>query len=127
MIHYFYLFLTCRVLDVNYCSRVTDTGIEWLILQSSDLRNTLHKLFFCCRSVTKKGTQMAVQHFSALQVIDNQNIFDVLVAVVKSAAIVSLPPQVLKFAFIRLNIRPAGLYRKGDLGLVLGFAVHVNN
>jgi hypothetical protein len=120
MIHYFYLFFKRRVLDVNYCSRVTDTGIEWLILQSSDLRNTLHELFISCRSVTKRGTQMAVQHFSALQVIENQKIFDVLVAVVKSAAIVSLPPQVLKFAFIRLNIRPAGLYRKGNLGLVVG-------
>ncbi|XP_046449042.1 uncharacterized protein LOC124197570 [Daphnia pulex] len=45
-----------RVLDVNYCSRVTDTGIEWLILQSSELNNTLRQLLIFCRSVTKKGT-----------------------------------------------------------------------
>jgi hypothetical protein len=119
----FYVFVIktkCRVLDVNYCSRVTDTGIEWLILQSSELRNTLQQLLISCRSVTKKGTKMALQHFSALQVIENRNIFDVLVEVVKSAARVQPQPQIVKFPFCCLKIRPLGLYRKGDLGLVLG-------
>ncbi|XP_046642665.1 uncharacterized protein LOC124327709 [Daphnia pulicaria] len=107
-----------RVLDVNYCSRVTDTGIEWLILQSSELRNTLRQLLISCRSVTKKGTKMAIQHFSALEFIENRNIFDVLVEVVKSAA--RIQPKIVKFPFLRLKMHPAALYRKGNFGLVVG-------
>jgi hypothetical protein len=70
--------------------------------------------------VTKKGTKMALQHFSALEFIENRNIFDVLVEVVKSAARVQSRPQIIKFPFLRLKIRPAGLYRKGNFGLVVG-------
>ncbi|XP_046449280.1 uncharacterized protein LOC124197778 isoform X2 [Daphnia pulex] len=113
---------SCLKIIGKWCKnlRVTDTGIEWLILQSSELRNTLQQLLISCRSVTKKGTKMALQHFPALQVIENRNIFDVLVEVVKSAARIQPQPQIVKFPFFRLRIRPLGLYRKGDLGLVLG-------
>ncbi len=102
---------------------MTDTGIELLILQSSELRNTLQQLLILCRSVTKKGTKIALQHFLALELIENRNIFDVLVEVVKSAAMVQpvqLVPQILNFCLLRLNIRPAGLYRKGNFELVIG-------
>jgi hypothetical protein len=99
---------------------VTDTGIEWLILQSSELHTTLQQLLIFCRSVTKKGTKMALQHFPALELIENQNIFDVLVEVVKSAARVQPQPQIVKFPFLRLKMHPAALYRKGNFGLVIG-------
>jgi hypothetical protein len=67
--------------------------------------------------VTKKGTKMALQHFSALQVIENRNIFDVLVEVVKSAARVQ--PKIVKLPLLRLKMHPAALYRKGNFGLVV--------
>jgi hypothetical protein len=61
---------------------------------------------------------MAIQHFSALEFIENRNIFDVLVEVVKSAA--RIQPKIVKFPFLRLKMHPAALYRKGNFGLVVG-------
>jgi bacterioferritin-associated ferredoxin len=99
-------------LDINFCSRVTDTGIELLIFQSksTQLCKTLQKLFISCRGVTKKGIKMAVNHFSALQVLEDLKIFDVLVDVVQSSAKVQRQPQSFNFSFTRLEIRPAIVY-----------------
>jgi hypothetical protein len=68
---------------------------------------------------------MAVIHFSALKVLENLKIFDVLVDVVQSSAKVQRQPQSFNFSFTRLEIRPASLYRSGNLGLVLGYCLFV--
>jgi hypothetical protein len=109
-----------RILDVNSCSKLTDTGIEWLVLKPTELGKTLQELLVTCAAVTKRGIKMALQNFPALQVVENDNIFDALLEeVVQSSSLAQ--PHISNTSFARLTILPAGEYRNGQLELVMQY------
>jgi hypothetical protein len=95
------------VLNVHDCNRLTGTGIEWLVLKPNELCKTLQELLVTCPAVTKRGIKMALQNCPALQIVENEYTFDVLVEEAQSAA----QAQPHKFtSFAHLYIRPAGVY-----------------
>jgi hypothetical protein len=104
---------------------VSDIGVEWLVNQSSpELSKTLRELLIACPDVTKKGIQMAIQHFSALQVVESVHIFEVLVEVLQSAALAQNPPQILNVSFTRLKITidaSRELFKSSNFELVMKF------
>jgi hypothetical protein len=114
-----YLFIfPNRVLNVHDCNRLTDTGIEWLVLKPNELCKTLQELLVSCPAVTKRGIKMALQNCPALRIVENEHTFDVLVEEAQSAA----QAQPHKFtSFVHLYIRPAGVYTSGQLGSVVRY------
>jgi hypothetical protein len=117
-IYYLYIFPN-RILDVNGCNRLTDTGIEWLIRKPTELSKTLEELLVNCAAITKRGIKMAVENFPALKVVGNCSTFDVLVEVAQSAA--QAQPH-KNSSFTRLAIiHSAGVYTSGQLGSVVRY------
>lgn len=96
-----------RVLDIHSCHNVTDTGIQWLCVNDDGMRNglskTLQQLIMYSTNVTKKGVQMAVQHLHALQVLDHDSTFEILVEMAQSAIDKHLP-EIPSFSLNRLLI-----------------------
>ncbi|EFX83072.1 hypothetical protein DAPPUDRAFT_240613 [Daphnia pulex] len=107
-----------RLLDVNGCSKLTDTGIEWLISKPTELSKTLEELLVNCAAITNRGIKMAVENFPALKVVANGSTFDVLVEVAQSAA--QAQPH-KNSSFTRLAIHSAGVYTSGQLGSVVRY------
>ncbi|EFX74319.1 hypothetical protein DAPPUDRAFT_109011, partial [Daphnia pulex] len=107
-----------RILNVNGCNRLTDTGIEWLIQKPTELNKTLEVLLLNCAAVTKRGIKMAVENFPALQIVSNGSTFDVLLEMAQSAA--QAQPH-KNSSFTHLAIHSVGVYTSGLLGSVMRY------
>ena len=114
------MFLKTRILDVNECSRLTDIGIEWLV-QSQQLRKSLQQLLITCPGITNEGTKIAVLNCSALQLVENEHIFSVLVEMAQAAELAQHKIQILNFSFTHLIIYSSLPYSSANIELVIKY------
>jgi hypothetical protein len=78
--------LYSRILNLDTCRNITDSGIQWLCFASqgietnnSELCKTLVQLLIYQTGVTKKGAQMALKYLTVLTDFEHDTFFEILV------------------------------------------------
>jgi hypothetical protein len=100
------IFFFNRSLNVEFCSHVTDTGINWLCLgvdselifrtitpghKQPGLCKTLRQLNTLHTNITREGIQLVLRHIPTLTILDSHHTFDVLIELAKMAIEIKRP------------------------------------
>ncbi len=117
-----------RELDVSYCRRVTDHGIQGLCVSYFDNQCRKNEIVGLCKSieklnlidtrVTDKGVQMALQYLPSLKSISHSAVMQVL-ADVAQRTLDDKTLNIPTYSLSEFTIFHSDLYKSGSFGSIL--------